>query len=574
MAKFDVQGAMNAGYTEAEIADFLAKEKKFDAAAARDAGYSDWEILGELTKPEPGAVEAGYRGFRRSLGELGVLAGDLVPALAASTLMPEEKSRAFVQRQFKEAAQTRAELEQAFPTVYGSYKEVEGVGDAIGYTAEKFGELLPDILPSIGTGGIGMFMGKRAAQKAARNTMEEVAEKTEKELLEGGLDTATDAALYKNVADRVGRQAAEQITRDYVGKGLTAGAFLGSYAQNAPEVFENVYEETGEIAPAGALLFGGLSSYLDSLLPQKLLGQFGDYGKSQVMARMLLDSGANPAVWKAVMREGAKAAAQEGLTEAAQESISVAAEKFYGSNKDFFAPENVDRYLESFFAGLAGGGVMGGISGVKAGLDEKAAARAMQEPPPAAPETVAETGLEGTKEPPPPPPVTSTVFDTDQLANIGFKPNSGTYKKLYGLDMSKPEDVEKATKVVKQVMGFKDTYASPEKKQKFLDTVNAVIVAAGGAPIELGAGKPGKGAGVPGGPGTGADTTTTTTPDKSGLGGDTSSTTGAGAGTGGINTSLKGISDEELEALILENQGRRAGDTLPIGEDILSALFL
>ena len=34
MAKFDVEGARSAGYTDAEIADFLADEEAFDAAAA------------------------------------------------------------------------------------------------------------------------------------------------------------------------------------------------------------------------------------------------------------------------------------------------------------------------------------------------------------------------------------------------------------------------------------------------------------------------------------------------------------------------------------------------------------
>ena len=55
MAKFDVQSALNSGYSEAEIADYLAKEEKFNLAGAREAGYSDWEILSELTKPTPGA---------------------------------------------------------------------------------------------------------------------------------------------------------------------------------------------------------------------------------------------------------------------------------------------------------------------------------------------------------------------------------------------------------------------------------------------------------------------------------------------------------------------------------------
>jgi hypothetical protein len=49
MAKFDVEGARRAGYTDAEIADYLAGEEAFDAAAAREAGYTDADIIGYIS---------------------------------------------------------------------------------------------------------------------------------------------------------------------------------------------------------------------------------------------------------------------------------------------------------------------------------------------------------------------------------------------------------------------------------------------------------------------------------------------------------------------------------------------
>lgn len=48
---FDVEGARKAGYSEAEIVDFLGSENKIDVKAARGAGYSDAELLAELSKP-------------------------------------------------------------------------------------------------------------------------------------------------------------------------------------------------------------------------------------------------------------------------------------------------------------------------------------------------------------------------------------------------------------------------------------------------------------------------------------------------------------------------------------------
>lgn len=51
MSDFDINGARKAGYSDAEIADHLAKSRGFDTAGARKAGYSDAEILSHLSGP-------------------------------------------------------------------------------------------------------------------------------------------------------------------------------------------------------------------------------------------------------------------------------------------------------------------------------------------------------------------------------------------------------------------------------------------------------------------------------------------------------------------------------------------
>ena len=48
---FDIEGAKSAGYSDAEIANFLGQESKFDVEGAKKAGYSYGEILGHLTAP-------------------------------------------------------------------------------------------------------------------------------------------------------------------------------------------------------------------------------------------------------------------------------------------------------------------------------------------------------------------------------------------------------------------------------------------------------------------------------------------------------------------------------------------
>jgi len=47
---FDVNGAKQAGYSDKEIADHLAKENKFDSVSARKSGYNDEEIISHLSE--------------------------------------------------------------------------------------------------------------------------------------------------------------------------------------------------------------------------------------------------------------------------------------------------------------------------------------------------------------------------------------------------------------------------------------------------------------------------------------------------------------------------------------------
>jgi hypothetical protein len=64
MSDFDIDGARKAGYSDAEIADYIGKQRNFDVAAARKAGYSDADLLDHFTgairatpTPEPAARE-------------------------------------------------------------------------------------------------------------------------------------------------------------------------------------------------------------------------------------------------------------------------------------------------------------------------------------------------------------------------------------------------------------------------------------------------------------------------------------------------------------------------------------
>lgn len=72
---FDVEGALNAGYSEAEVAEYLGKQKNFDAAAAIKAGYQPQEIIEFLTSGKPGFMPALEAGYERLKGEAALTAG-------------------------------------------------------------------------------------------------------------------------------------------------------------------------------------------------------------------------------------------------------------------------------------------------------------------------------------------------------------------------------------------------------------------------------------------------------------------------------------------------------------------
>lgn len=75
---FDVDGALRAGYTLPEIADYLGQKSKFDIAGARQAGYSNSEIvhhlMGASQAPKTGFIaglRSGYESLKGDIGAIG-----------------------------------------------------------------------------------------------------------------------------------------------------------------------------------------------------------------------------------------------------------------------------------------------------------------------------------------------------------------------------------------------------------------------------------------------------------------------------------------------------------------------
>ena len=434
------------------FSDDLTPEQ-FDAEVQRLSQKYDFK----LPKPDIGLGQIAKRGFMRSLGETGIAFGDTIPAMVASNFSFDD----YAKEQIKEATKSREELEAKYPTRFKSYKDVDSLGEGAEYVAETLGELTPTVATSL-IPGVGLeAVGARLAARSA-------------------LGAATKAGPPTRAALLGVEEAAKAAGRRY----MYGGVYLGSLSQNAPEVFENIYQETGKLEPGIAALAGGISAVLDSALPAQVLGGLGKYGKLKAIEAVAKNTGAAPSVWKAIGKEAAQTAATEGLTEGAQETISVYAEQIAGSTKELFGKEHMERFKESFVKGAIGGSAFGIPGGLSKGLTAKAEFNRQQqanetaqqatptEQPteqPVQPEQLALTGpeeqlrLEYTPTPEGPAPAelavptevaTTTpqpaapVAQTNIAKELGMSTRSKTAKSIMDLDLTTPEGVEQLVATV------------------------------------------------------------------------------------------------------------------------------
>jgi len=292
-------------------------EEEFDGQLERLSKKYDFEIpRGQLT-----TGEMLKKSVTRGAKQLGSTFGDVIPAMGASALGFDE----YAAKQMQEAQDTQREINEYYAPQYRSTSDVKGIGDFPGFALETIAEQVPNIATALVPGGIGGVLARRA-----------------------GVSAAT---------------------------GQNAGVFLGSYAQNAPEVFQNIYQETGELAPGAAMLFGTASAALDSVLPAQLLKSVTGPVKVGIVEKLLERSGMDKGLLRSVTAGMLKGSGAESLTEGAQEAISIAAEDFVDKHESVFGSKEWNRIMESAVRGAVAGGafgtVGGGAEGIRAGQQRK-----------------------------------------------------------------------------------------------------------------------------------------------------------------------------------------------------------
>ena len=301
----------------------------------------------EIPKSELTYGEQASRALTRGTKQLGSTFGDIIPAMAASAVGADE----YAAKQMAEAKATQEEINKYYAPQYGKLSDVKGITDVPGFVLENFVENIPNLLVSLVPGvGAEAIAGRAALGGVTENLLAQAAR-------QGLSEEATQAYVVNGLQQAAGQIAgAKNIAQN-------AGVFLGSYAQNAPEVFQNIYDKTGTMDTGAAMLWGTASAALDSILPEQILKSVTGPVKVGIVEKILERSGMEPGLVRSIASNVLKDAGYEGLTEGAQEAISISAEKFIGNNPQVFNSDDWNRIIEAGVRGSVAGGPLGVATG-------------------------------------------------------------------------------------------------------------------------------------------------------------------------------------------------------------------
>ena len=302
---YEVQGPEGASAEDIQAAGLQLYTQR-NPAPFVDSGERDYTL-----------GQAGSKAVSRGMERVKSTFGDVIPAMVGSAIGADE----YAAKQLYEAQVSEELINREYAPEIKSYKDVQSLGDAIKFGVETIGEQAANL-------GVMAVPGAGAGQLARV----------------GALKMAP-AAFAKRQATAEG-----------------IGVYLGSYALNAPEVFQNIYQETGELATGTSLLFGAAAASLDAVLPAAIVKNLTPLQKIGISKAVIKKSGARPGLVESVFKGLAKGAATEGVTEGMQEAISISAENFVGDNPQIFESEDWDRIMESSVRGAVAGGAFRGVS--------------------------------------------------------------------------------------------------------------------------------------------------------------------------------------------------------------------
>lgn len=253
--------------------------------------------------------------------------------LAADVVGAEETSEALLDTYLEK----QAAIEQNYPTKAGQAKDIENFSDAGYWAANTLGELLPNITSTAGFGALGANATKEISKRAIKDFVED------------------------RVANGVAREVAEQEVAQLVAKKAmqsgVATAGISTGVQTTGSVYGDTYGATGERSPYLALLAGGASAALDTVLPAFVLKKLNIGGEV-----------AKDAIAQSLVKRMGKDAASAFLMEGGTEALQTVIEQLPAGQ-----PINWDQVIEAGLRGGFGGSVVGSAAGAYQGVRNNSA---------------------------------------------------------------------------------------------------------------------------------------------------------------------------------------------------------
>ena len=162
---FDVNGALKAGYSPNEVADYLGSEKKFNVAAARESGYSDQEIIDFLNPKKQEGVSGSFKKGVEQLLSTGRTALESVTGSPEEAALAAQKRQADIESRYGEGASLER-LKQAYADkgILAAGKElVSQIPTAIAEQVPNIGSTIASGLAGAAAGsvvpGVGTVLG-------------------------------------------------------------------------------------------------------------------------------------------------------------------------------------------------------------------------------------------------------------------------------------------------------------------------------------------------------------------------------------------------------------------------------
>ena len=246
---------------------------------------------------------------------------------------------------------------QGHPAVVPSYTDIDSIGDAGTYVAEK----VIENVTMLGMGGVGglaaRVVGRGAAKQATKQAMLKARRQAVPDALRAERIRAAQPALTPSKAAEVTRQKLWDVgktkSNEVLNKYTKAGATAGFYPANAGETEISQMNLENPASPAIVAAAGAVKSALDVIGVERALTSFFGAKQATNIQEMA----------KEVIKAAGVSGASEGVTETLQTAVDIVLRGIQDPSFDPLGPESIQAFKESAVGGAAVGLSLGAVSG-------------------------------------------------------------------------------------------------------------------------------------------------------------------------------------------------------------------